>query len=50
VVEIRLVDGQIIVTPVETPTWTLDELLAGIDEENIHHEADTGPAVGNEIW
>jgi antitoxin MazE len=50
VVEIRLVDGQIIVTPVETPTWTLDELLASIDEENMHREADTGPAAGNEIW
>lgn len=49
-VEISLVEGQIIVTPVETPVWTLDELLAGITEQNIHHEVDTGPAVGNEAW
>jgi len=49
-VEIRLVEGQIIVTPVETPSWTLDELLAGINKKNIHHEVDTSPAVGYEVW
>jgi antitoxin MazE len=49
-VEIRLVEGQIIITPVEAPGWTLDELLAGINEKNIHHEVDTGSAVGKELW
>jgi antitoxin MazE len=49
-VEIRLVEGQIIVTPVETPNWTLDELLAGITKKNVHHEIDTGFAIGNEVW
>ena len=49
-VEISLVEGQIIITPVEAPTWTLDELLAGINKKNIHHEVDTGSAVGNEVW
>ena len=49
-VEIRLVEGQIIVTPVEVPTWTLDELLAGINKKNIHHEVDTGFSFGNEVW
>ncbi len=49
-VEISLVEGQIIVTPVEAPRWTLDELLAGITKENIHHEIDTGAAMGNEVW
>ena len=49
-VEISLVEGQIIVTPVEAPTWTLGELLAGINKKNIHHEVDAGSAAGNEIW
>ena len=49
-VEISFVDGQIIVKPVSAPVWTLEELLAGINKKNIHHEVDTGSAVGNEVW
>jgi antitoxin MazE len=49
-VEITFVEGRIIVTPVKAPTWTLDELLAGITKKNIHHEVDTGSAVGKEVW
>jgi antitoxin MazE len=50
VVEISIVDGQIIIKPVETPNWTLEELLSGINKDNIHHEVDTGSAMGNEVW
>ena len=50
VVEISLVDGQIIIKPVAAPSWSLEELLAGINKNNIHHEIDTGFAVGNEVW
>ena len=50
-VEISLVKGKIIVTPVASaPSWTLEELLAGITKDNLHAEVDTGLAVGNEIW
>jgi antitoxin MazE len=49
-VEISFADGQIIVKPVSAPTWSLEELLAGINKNNIHHEVDTGFAVGNEVW
>lgn len=49
-VEISFVKGQIIVTPLPAPGWTLDELLAGITEDNLHSEIDTGFAVGNEVW
>lgn len=49
-VEISFVKGQIIVTPIPAPSWTLDELLAGITEDNLHSEIDTGFAVGNEVW
>ena len=49
-VEITIVEGQIIITPVEAPSWTLEELLAGINKKNMHREIETGSAVGNEIW
>jgi antitoxin MazE len=31
-------------------TPTLDELVAGITEENKHDESDWGEPVGNEAW
>ena len=49
-VEISFVDGQIIITPISAPSWSLEELLAGINKDNIHHEVGTGFAVGNEVW
>ncbi len=49
-VEITIVEGQIIITPIAAPSWTLEELLAGINKKNIHHEVDTGFATGNEAW
>jgi antitoxin MazE len=49
-VEISLVEGKIVVTPVSAPSWTLDELLAGITKDNLHTEVDTRFAVGNEVW
>jgi antitoxin MazE len=49
-VEISIVKGKIIVTPIPAPTWTLDEMLAGITKDNLHDEVDTGFAVGKEAW
>ena len=49
-VEISLVDGKIVVEPVKTPDWTLEDLLEGITEENLHLEVESGPSVGKEIW
>lgn len=49
-VEISLVEGQIIITPVAAPSWTLEELLAGINKNNLHNEVETGFAMGNEVW
>lgn len=49
-VELNIVKGKIIVTPVSAPSWTLEELLAGVTNDNLHKEVDTGCAVGNEIW
>ena len=49
-VEISIDKGKIVITPVLAPSWTLDELLAGITKDNIHSEIDMGFAVGNEVW
>ena len=49
-VEISLVDGKIVVEPVKTPDWTLEDLLEGITEENLHLEVESGPSVGKEVW
>ncbi len=50
IVEISIVDGQIVIKPVEAQSWSLEELLSGINKTNIHHEVEAGPAVGNEAW
>ena len=49
-IEISVQDGQIVLTPIKTKKYSLDELVAGITPENRHDEWDMGPAVGNEIW
>lgn len=32
------------------PALILEDLLAGINEQNLHGEVDTGSAVGREVW
>jgi antitoxin MazE len=49
-VEMRLVDGGLLVEPVSTRPLSLDELLDGVTESNLHSEVDTGPAQGSEAW
>lgn len=49
-VDVALVDGKLVVTPLFTPPITLEALLAGITDANLHDEHDTGVAVGNEVW
>ena len=49
-VEISLADGKLIITPVAKPKLTLKQLLARVTKENLHHEVDSGPAIGNETW
>jgi antitoxin MazE len=49
-VEVSLADGKLVITPVAKPKLTLKQLLAKITKENLHHEIDTGSAVGNETW
>jgi antitoxin MazE len=49
-VEVSLVDGKLVITPVAKPGITLKKLMAKVTSENLHHEVDTGPAAGNETW
>ena len=49
-VDLTLVNGQLAVIPVLAPAFTLNELLEGITEQNMHSEIDTGNAVGQEAW
>jgi antitoxin MazE len=35
---------------IQKKPWTVEDLLAGITEENIHLEIDTGAPIGNEVW
>jgi antitoxin MazE len=49
-IEMRLIEGRLLLEP--SPAWApgLDELLDGVTESNLHREVDTGPAQGREAW
>ena len=49
-VEITVKDCKIVVEPLARSAWTLEQLLKGVTQENIHAEMDTGPAQGKEAW
>jgi antitoxin component of MazEF toxin-antitoxin module len=36
--------------PVRRRKYTLDELLAGVTDQNLHGEIQTGSSVGAEAW
>jgi antitoxin MazE len=46
-VDVRVEQGRIVIEPA-MPTYSLDELLAGITPGNRHGEADFGPCQGQE--
>jgi antitoxin MazE len=48
--EITLLEGKLIVAPTQAPEYDLEELLAGVTDENIHAEINSGPPIGKEIW
>ncbi len=49
-VDMSIIEGRLIIEPISEPTYTLEELLAGITKENIHAEVDTGIPTGKEVW
>ena len=49
-VDVREEGGRIIIEPITTPGYDLDQLLAGMTPENMPEVVDFGPEVGNEAW
>ncbi len=49
-VEIRGERGRIVIEPVKSKRFTLEELLADISPENRHEEIDFGAPRGRELW
>lgn len=46
-IELTVEDNHIII---QKSVYHLASLLAQVTAENIHHEEDSGPAAGQEIW
>ena len=49
-VELSLVKGTLKIRALPPLPLTLDDLLRGVTDQNLHGEWATGPAVGQEIW
>jgi antitoxin MazE len=49
-VELSVVKGRLIAEAPPAPSYTLEELLAGVRPTNLHGETDWGPPAGKEIW
>lgn len=49
-VDVSVQRGRLVVAPPAAPSYSLDELLAGVRPSNIHSEADWGRPVGKESW
>ncbi|CBJ79592.1 MULTISPECIES: AbrB/MazE/SpoVT family DNA-binding domain-containing protein [Xenorhabdus] len=48
-VEITVEDGRIVIVPVRAKEYTLDALLSGVTNENIHEEISFGKPTGKEL-
>jgi antitoxin MazE len=49
-VDIREEGGKVVIEPVLAPSFSLDDLLAGMTPESFPDEADFGAPVGGEAW
>lgn len=49
-VDLSIEKKKIIITPIRQKEYSLDELLKGVSENNLHGEVDTGTPVGKESW
>jgi antitoxin MazE len=49
-VQMMLKEGVLIITPNDEPKWDLEELMAGVTDENIHDEWETGGPAEKESW
>lgn len=42
-------ENEMVVVPRKKKSFQLTELLSGITKDNLHHETETGPALGAEV-
>jgi antitoxin MazE len=49
-VEMTLVDGNLIISPVYSAAARLEQLLEEVREDNLPQEWQTNAAVGREVW
>src|SRR5690349_13733265 len=49
-VDVREEAGRIVVEPVHEEALDIDDLVAGITDENCHAEVDFGVPKGREVW
>jgi len=49
-VEIAVRGGALVITPRAPQPLTLQQLLDGITDENLHEEITTGESLGSEAW
>ena len=49
-VDLSIEDGRLVIRVATQPEYSLDELLGGITETNLHSEVDSGDPVGGEEW
>lgn len=47
--EIKEEGGRIIIEPVKSNEFKLEDLLSGITQDNLHHRIDLGAPVGKEL-
>ena len=50
IVELSVEEGRLVIVPVTTITYDLDDLLREITPKNCHREIDLGAAIGGEVW
>lgn len=50
IVDLKLVGGKLVLVPVRARQHRLQDLLAGITDDNLHREVETGRPIGNEAW
>ena len=49
-VDVTLVDGRLVVRPIQPARYKIDDLVSRVSEDNIHYEIDTGDPEGRENW
>jgi len=49
-IEMSVSDGKVLIEPATSPTYSLDQLLDRVTDDNLHPEVDWGEPVGNEVW